>query len=115
MIIRNNNVDGEDSITLSESARRVYHEVELILQRPEYCMLFMKETIAEDAVYLSISREACAVLEGIGPVDNPRLLLKFNQEVSYAFQVHFDAVESGEYDEELVRARIDQLVPSFRG
>ncbi len=59
----------------------------MFLQRPECCTLFTKETITEGALYLSISRKTCVVIEAIGPVDSPRLLLKFNQEVSYAFQV----------------------------
>ena len=68
------------------------------LQSPEYTML---ATITEDTLYVSVSRETSVVLEGIGPIDTPRLLLKFSQQVLYAFQVLLVSVESGEYDDQL--------------
>lgn len=99
-----------EDMSSSEDASKVYNSVQHLLRRPEYKMLSGKETTAGDTLYLSISRE---VLEDIGPVDSPRLLLKFDvHNVSYIFQVHFTAIESGNYNEELVKARIDQLVPS---
>ena len=75
-------------------------------------MLSTKETITEDTLYVSVSREISVVLEGIGPIDTPRLLLKFSQQVLYEFQVLLVSVESGEYDDQLVRAILDQLLPT---
>ena len=106
---------GEES-SCSEGAGTIRDKVQHLLHKPHYSMLKSKETITEDILYLSLFRETCSVLEELGPVDNPRLLFKFAQndhnQVSYAFQVHFTAIESGSYDEELVKARLDQLVPS---
>ena len=83
-----------------------------MLQKPEYCMLSKNETSTRDTLYLSITRETCAVLDGIGPTDNPRLLLIFtDQKVMYTFQVYFTAYESGDYAQEIVCAKLDQLVP----
>lgn len=102
-----------EDVSSSEDASKVYNNVQHLLRRPEYKMLSGKETTAGNTLYLSISRETCEVLEDIGPVDSPRLLLKFDvHNVSYIFQVHFTVIESGNYNEELVKARIDQLVPS---
>lgn len=83
------------------------------LLQTKYGMLSVKETLAEDTMYVSVARECCSVLEGIGPVDNPRLLLKFSRghEVSYTFQVHFTSAESGDYSEVLVKAKLEQLLP----
>ena len=124
-------IAGEDSCTLSATVHSIYHQVKLFLFT-EACVLhaICQGNDCRGVVHLSTSGESCAVLEGIGPVDNPRLLLKFdhmvsyafqvhfvavlkfNHMVSYAFQVHFVAVESGQYDEKPVRGRLDQLVPA---
>lgn len=84
-----------------------------LIQRPQYSMLAKKETVTKDTLFVSISRDAPAVVEEVGPIDSPRLVLSFTASgASYAFQVHYTTVESGDYDEESVKARIDQLLPT---
>lgn len=47
----------------------------------------------EGALYLAVSKESATVIESVGPIDSPRLLLKFSQieetndvHVTYSFK-----------------------------
>ena len=72
------NLDDE-SFTIDSCSVRCcpeYVAVDSLLRKPEYSKLIRKEATHGQSIYMSISREA-DIIDEIGPIDSPQLLLVF--------------------------------------
>ncbi len=94
----------------------IYASVKTMLSQEPYTSLRTEELLAEDSLYLTITGKSQFISEGAGPVNSPRLLLKFETKSDeplkayYNFQVLFRSVEAGEYDKTAVETRLQQLL-----